>query len=87
LIKYAILADHARVGSEAAPAHRTIQLDSGTAGRLDVTMIVEAEDLVGAAQKALCAVRAAIHAAGGATPGWERPVREIGAQARALLDA
>jgi hypothetical protein len=57
------------------------------AGRLDVTMIVEAEDLVAAAQKALCAVRAAIHAAGDAAPGWEQHVREIGAQARALVDA
>jgi hypothetical protein len=56
-------------------------------GRLDVTMVVEADDLADATAKSLCAVRAAIHAVGGATPGWERYIREVSAQARTLLDA
>jgi len=40
-------------------------------GRVDVQMTVEAEDPAEAMVKALCALRAAIHAIGDATPGWE----------------
>ncbi len=40
-------------------------------GRVDVQMTVAADDPAEAATKALCAVRSAIHAIGGATPGWE----------------
>lgn len=38
---------------------------------LDVQMTVEAEDPAAAMVKALAALRAAIHAIGGATPAWE----------------
>ena len=40
-------------------------------GRADVSMTVEAADPAAAATKALSSVRAAIHAIGDATPGWE----------------
>jgi hypothetical protein len=40
-------------------------------GNVDVQMTVEAADPAEAATKALCAVRAAIHAMGDSTPGWE----------------
>ena len=40
-------------------------------GYVDVQMIAQAADPAEAATKALCAVRTAIHAIGGATPGWE----------------
>jgi hypothetical protein len=42
-----------------------------TTGHVDVQMVVEAADPAVAATKALCALRTAIHAIGGATPGWE----------------
>jgi hypothetical protein len=42
-----------------------------TEGRATVSMTVEAEDPAAAGTKALCTVRAAIHAIGDATPGWE----------------
>ncbi len=40
-------------------------------GRVDVQMIVEAPDPAEAMVKALSTLRAAIHAIGDATPGWE----------------
>lgn len=40
-------------------------------GRADVQMVVEATDPAEAAVKALATLRAAIHAIGEATPGWE----------------
>jgi hypothetical protein len=40
-------------------------------GRVDIQMIVDAGDPAEAMVKALAAVRAAIHAIGDATPGWE----------------
>jgi len=40
-------------------------------GDVDVQMIVKALDPAEAAAKALGAVRAAVHAVGDATPGWE----------------
>jgi hypothetical protein len=40
-------------------------------GRVDVQMIIEAEDPASAMVKALATLRAAIHAIGDATPGWE----------------
>lgn len=49
-------------------------------GRAALVLDVEAEDHVDAMQLALTAARTAIHAAGGATPGWERMA------ARALED-
>jgi hypothetical protein len=70
--------------------HDVIDPDLGgsiTEGRLDVTMVVEADDLADATAKSLCAVRAAVHAVGGSTPGWERYIREVSAQARTLVDA
>jgi len=42
-----------------------------TTGRVDVQMIVEAADPAVAMVKALATLRAAIHAIGDATPGWE----------------
>jgi hypothetical protein len=40
-------------------------------GHVDVQMVVEADDPAAAMVKALATLRAAIHAIGGATPGWE----------------
>jgi hypothetical protein len=40
-------------------------------GRVDVQMIVDAEDPAAAMVKALATLRSAIHAIGDATPGWE----------------
>lgn len=59
---------------------------SFTQGTLDVSMIIEANDLTDAVKRSLAAVRAAIHAAGGATPGWEQYFHEAGARARAIAD-
>ena len=42
-----------------------------TTGCVDVQMIVDADDPAAAMVKALATLRAAIHAIGGATPGWE----------------
>jgi hypothetical protein len=42
-----------------------------TDGRATVSISVEAADPAAAGTKALCTVRAAIHAIGDATPGWE----------------
>ncbi|MFZ0186294.1 MAG: hypothetical protein WAL72_05025 [Streptosporangiaceae bacterium] len=42
-----------------------------TEGRVTVSMAIDADDPAVAATKALCAVRAALHAIGNATPGWE----------------
>ena len=41
-------------------------------GRAALVLDVEADDQVDAVQLAFTAARTAIHAAGGATPGWER---------------
>lgn len=40
-------------------------------GEFDFTMAIDAEDEPDALGKGLAAVRCAIHAAGGSTPGWE----------------
>jgi hypothetical protein len=40
-------------------------------GRVDIQMIIDAADPAEAMVKALATVRAAIHAIGDATPGWE----------------
>jgi len=40
-------------------------------GRVDVQMIIEADDPAEAMVKALATLRSAIHAIGDATPGWE----------------
>ncbi|SNQ46651.1 conserved hypothetical protein [Frankia canadensis] len=57
-----------------------------TTGCLHVTMIVEASDLEEAVARSLAATRSAVHAVGGATPGWDRSIREVGTQARELAD-
>lgn len=57
------------------------------ARRVDITMTVEADSIPDAAYKSLCAVRTAIHAAGGATPGWEQLIEAITTEARPLADA
>jgi hypothetical protein len=70
--------------------HDVIDPDLGatlTTGRLDVSMLVEADTLEAALTKAATATRAAVHAVGVATPGWEDLIREIGAEAKALVDA
>ncbi|WP_207634462.1 hypothetical protein, partial [Candidatus Frankia alpina] len=56
-------------------------------GRMDITMTVEADTIPDAAYKSLSAVRTAIHAAGGATSGWERLIQKMTAEARQLADA
>lgn len=38
---------------------------------VDIQMVVRADDPAAAGTKALCTIRSAIHATGGATPGWE----------------
>jgi hypothetical protein len=40
-------------------------------GHIDVQMLIEADDPAAAMVKALATLRAAIHAIGDATPGWE----------------
>jgi hypothetical protein len=40
-------------------------------GQIDVQMIIDADDPASAMVKAFAALRAAIHAIGDATPGWE----------------
>lgn len=40
-------------------------------GRATVSMAIDANDPAAAATKALCTVRAALHAIGDPTPGWE----------------
>ncbi|MBW8807084.1 MAG: hypothetical protein JF587_25015 [Catenulisporales bacterium] len=40
-------------------------------GKVDVQLIVDAEDQLDAQAKSACALRAAVHATGGCTPGWE----------------
>jgi len=50
-------------------------------GEVTVTMFLDAEDLASAAPKLVATTRAAIHAVGDRTPGWEaylRSVREEG---------
>lgn len=42
-----------------------------SSGRVDVQMIVDAEDPAAAMVKAFATLRTAIHAIGDATPGWE----------------
>ncbi len=42
-----------------------------TTGYVEVELTVEAEDAIGAITKAVTTLRAAIHAIGDATPGWE----------------
>jgi hypothetical protein len=56
--------------ADAAIEDPELAADLGTCG-LDVQMTVEAEDPAAAMVKALATLRAAIHAVGGATPGWE----------------
>jgi hypothetical protein len=41
-------------------------------GLFNFTMAIDAPDEVSALQMGLVAVRSAVHAAGGATPGWEQ---------------
>ncbi len=54
-----------------------------TEGIIDVSMIVEVDAFDEAANKSRSAVRSAIHAIGGWTPGWDGQVRE----AKVLTDA
>ncbi len=56
-------------------------------GRMDITMTIEADTIPDAAYKSLAAVRTAIHAAGGVTPGWEHLIQKMTAEARQLADA
>jgi hypothetical protein len=56
--------------ADAAITDPDLAADLGT-GRVDVQMIVDAEDPAVAMVKALATLRAAIHAIGDATPGWE----------------
>jgi hypothetical protein len=54
------------------PAIESADLGASLAdGRATVTITVDADDPAEAGTKALCTVRAAIHAIGDATPGWE----------------
>lgn len=54
------------------PAIEEARLGASLAGgRATVSMTVDASDPADAGTRVLCAVRAAIHAIGDATPGWE----------------
>jgi hypothetical protein len=55
---------------DAAITDPDLAADLGT-GFMDVQMIVDADDPAAAMVKALATLRAAIHAIGDATPGWE----------------
>jgi hypothetical protein len=58
--------------------------------RLDFTMAIDANDEPDALGKGLAAVRCAIHASGGSTPGWERhfeAVKQVVSREPALVDA
>lgn len=52
--------------------------------RFDISMYVDAPDQIQAAIAALEAARAAIHASGGGTAGWDERFRELGHEVRAL---
>lgn len=52
-------------------------------GRVDVQMVIEADDELDATARAACFLRAAIHTVGGYTPGWEKTIRGVTATARA----
>jgi len=70
--------------------HDVIDPDLGATlatGRLDVSMVVEADSIEAALKKAATATRAAVHAIGVATPGWDDLIREIGSEVKALADA
>lgn len=47
------------------------------ARRLDFTMALDAQDEAEALQRALAAVRTAVHSANGSTPGWEKHFEAI----------
>lgn len=77
--------------ADAAIADPDLAADLGT-GCVDVQMIVEAADPAAAMVKALATLRAAIHAIGYATPGWETStavmhVAPVGAADRLLASA
>ena len=57
-------------GADAAIEDPDIAADVST-GCVDVQMIIEADDPASAMVKAFATLRAAIHAIGDATPGWE----------------
>lgn len=66
--------------------NRAIELDFGDAGdvgvnfsrdRIELCMTVDAVDQLDALGKAVVATRAAVHAAGGKTAGWERVLSKI----------
>jgi hypothetical protein len=76
-----------RVADALYDLHDVIDPDMGGSfakGTLDVSMILEADSLTDAVKRSLAAVRAAIHAAGGATPDWERYIDEAAAYAHPL---
>lgn len=49
-------------------------------GEVEFSIVVEAETPLGAARKGSSAIRCAVHAAGGHTPGWAEPTDEPDAQ-------
>lgn len=55
--------------------------DSHT-GRVDLCMTLDAADRPEALRLAFIAARTAVHAAGGATPGWERLLEQLLAEDR-----
>lgn len=40
-------------------------------GRVEISIVVDADSIEGAAAAGMVAIRCAVHAAGGYTPGWE----------------
>lgn len=77
--------------ADEAIADPDLAADLGT-GHVDVQMVVDADDPAVAMVKALATLRAAIHAIGDATPGWETStavmhVAPVGAADRLLASA
>lgn len=59
-------------------------------GQFDFTMAVDADDEVAALQAGIAAVRSAVHATGGGTPGWEQhfeTIRQVVSRESALTSA
>lgn len=46
-------------------------------GRVDLCMTLEASERIEALTRAVASARTAIHAAGGATPGWEKMLAKL----------
>lgn len=60
--------------TDAAILQCDLHADLGS-GRIEIDVAVDAEDGLAASVLGLSGIRAAIHAAGGSTPGWEHLIK------------